>query len=83
MKGHNSIMHEQLGSCLTDLLAECQSLKAKTEMAHQSTDESLLQIAKLLIIPFVCLVELFWLKRRFAAPVVCSILVVVAGVAIV
>lgn len=42
-----------------------------------------LQIAKLLIIPFVCLVELFWMKRRFTAPVVCSILVVVAGVAIV
>lgn len=41
------------------------------------------QIAKLLIIPFVCLVELFWMKRRFTVPVVCSILVVVTGVAIV
>eukprot|EP00878_Enallax_costatus_P005590 GHUV01005863.1.p1 GENE.GHUV01005863.1~~GHUV01005863.1.p1 ORF type:complete len:373 (+),score=114.70 GHUV01005863.1:591-1709(+) len=41
------------------------------------------QIAKLLIIPFVCVVELFWMKRRFTAPVVASILVVVTGVAIV
>lgn len=41
------------------------------------------QIAKLLIIPFVCLVELFWMKRRFTTPVVCSILTVVLGVGVV
>jgi solute carrier family 35 protein E3 len=43
----------------------------------------LLQIAKLLIIPFVCVVELVWMKRQFTPRVVCSILTVVAGVAIV
>jgi solute carrier family 35 protein E3 len=41
------------------------------------------QIAKLLIIPFVCLVELFWMGRRFTTPVVCSILLVILGVAVV
>jgi solute carrier family 35 protein E3 len=42
-----------------------------------------LQIAKLLIIPFVCLVELFWLRRSFSPQVVSSILVVIMGVGIV
>ncbi|KXZ46534.1 hypothetical protein GPECTOR_42g741 [Gonium pectorale] len=41
------------------------------------------QISKLLIIPFVCLVEYIWFKRRFTPYTVLSILVVVAGVAIV
>lgn len=41
------------------------------------------QIAKLLIIPFVCLVELFWFGRRFTVPVVASILLVILGVAVV
>ncbi|KAG2491545.1 hypothetical protein HYH03_010116 [Edaphochlamys debaryana] len=41
------------------------------------------QISKLLIIPFVCLVEYLWFKRRFTLMTVLSILVVVAGVAIV
>ncbi len=41
------------------------------------------QIAKLLIVPFVCLVERFWLQRHFTRPVIASILVVVAGVGIV
>eukprot|EP00879_Flechtneria_rotunda_P001975 GHRR01002150.1.p1 GENE.GHRR01002150.1~~GHRR01002150.1.p1 ORF type:complete len:375 (+),score=101.36 GHRR01002150.1:344-1468(+) len=41
------------------------------------------QIAKLLIIPFVCLVELFWMKRRFTMPVVGSIIIVTCGVAVV
>lgn len=41
------------------------------------------QIAKLLIVPFVCLVERFWLQRHFSRPVIASILVVVAGVGIV
>ena len=41
------------------------------------------QIAKLLIIPFVCLVEKFWLGKEFTRGVVTSVLVVVSGVAIV
>ncbi|KAG2433591.1 hypothetical protein HYH02_012522 [Chlamydomonas schloesseri] len=41
------------------------------------------QISKLLIIPFVCLVEYVWFARTFTAPMVLSILVVVVGVAIV
>lgn len=42
-----------------------------------------LQIAKLLVIPFVCLVEAFWLGRTFSASVIFSIATVVFGVAIV
>ena len=41
------------------------------------------QIAKLLIIPFVCLVEAFWLGKVFTRSVVGAVLTVVAGVAIV
>lgn len=41
------------------------------------------QIAKLLIIPFVCLVELFWLKRSFTPEVTASVATVFLGVAIV
>lgn len=41
------------------------------------------QVSKLLIIPFVCLVEYIWLRRRFTVPAVISILIVVAGVAVV
>ncbi len=41
------------------------------------------QISKLLIIPFVCLVEALWFGKRFTLPLVLSILVVVAGVAVV
>ena len=41
------------------------------------------QIAKLLIIPFVCAVEHFWLGKVFTRSVIASVLVVVAGVAIV
>lgn len=41
------------------------------------------QIAKLLIIPFVCAVEHFWLGKVFSRSVIASVLVVVAGVAIV
>lgn len=44
---------------------------------------SLYQIAKLLIIPFVCLVEKFWLGKEFTRGVVTSVLVVVTGVAVV
>ena len=42
-----------------------------------------MQIAKLLIIPFVCLVEKFWLGKEFTRGVVTSVLVVVTGVAVV
>ncbi|KAG2427131.1 hypothetical protein HXX76_012641 [Chlamydomonas incerta] len=41
------------------------------------------QISKLLIIPFVCLVEFVWFNRAFTVPMVGSILVVVVGVAVV
>jgi hypothetical protein len=38
---------------------------------------------QLLIIPFVCVVELVYMGRKFNKPTVLSILTVVAGVAIV
>lgn len=41
------------------------------------------QIAKLLIIPFVCLVERFWLGKTFSRSVIASVVTVVIGVAIV
>ena len=41
------------------------------------------QVAKLLIIPFVCMVERCWLGRVFSRPVILSMLTVVAGVAVV
>ena len=42
-----------------------------------------MQIAKLLIIPFVCLVEHFWLGKTFSRAVIASVVTVVIGVAIV
>jgi hypothetical protein len=56
-----------------------------THMTSLSTSECspALQIAKLLIIPFVCMVELLYMRKRFSAPVVASIAVVIIGVAIV
>ena len=41
------------------------------------------QVAKLLVIPFVCMIECCWLKRVFTWPVILSMLTVVAGVAVV
>lgn len=41
------------------------------------------QIAKLLIIPFVAVMEMAWFGRRFTPPVVASMVVVALGVAIV
>lgn len=41
------------------------------------------QVAKLLIIPFVCLVEKFWFGRRFSAGVIASVATVAVGVAVV
>eukprot|EP00884_Botryococcus_braunii_P023127 jgi/Botrbrau1/9499/Bobra.0252s0114.1 len=41
------------------------------------------QIAKLMIIPFVCLVERFWLRRVFTGRVIIAVLVVFLGVSIV
>jgi solute carrier family 35 protein E3 len=41
------------------------------------------QIAKLLIIPFVCLVERFWLGKQFSGRVILSVITVVCGVGIV
>ena len=45
--------------------------------------DCVMQIAKLLIIPFVCLVEKFWLGKEFTRGVVTSVLIVVTGVAVV
>lgn len=47
------------------------------------THPSPAQIAKLLIIPFVCFVESSFLGRTFTREVVASIMLVVAGVAVV
>ena len=58
------------------------SMAAKQPAAAQR-QRCRLQIAKLLIIPFVCLVEKFWLGRRFTPSVVTAITIVVIGVAIV
>lgn len=44
---------------------------------------SFYQVAKLLIIPFVCIVEFVWLQRSFDTATVASILTVVFGVGIV
>ena len=52
-------------------------------MAAVAQECAVLQIAKLLIIPFVCLVEKFYLGRKFTPSTVTSIIVVVTGVAIV
>lgn len=41
------------------------------------------QIAKLMVVPFVCLIEFFWLGKRYSYGMVGAILVVVMGVAIV
>jgi hypothetical protein len=41
------------------------------------------QIAKLLIIPFVCFVERFYLGRTFSREVMMSIMLVITGVAVV
>lgn len=44
---------------------------------------SLLQISKLLIIPFVCGMEAVWLKRPMTLPVLAAISLVILGVGIV
>mmetsp|Transcript_17326 Transcript_17326/g.51879 ORF Transcript_17326/g.51879 Transcript_17326/m.51879 type:complete len:373 (-) Transcript_17326:506-1624(-) len=41
------------------------------------------QIAKLLIVPFVCLVERFWLGKHFSKQVLASVATVILGVAVV
>ena len=51
--------------------------------AEQEVADVRTQVAKLLIIPFVCMVERCWLGRTFTRPVILSMLVVVGGVAIV
>ncbi|GMH41285.1 hypothetical protein BSKO_09195 [Bryopsis sp. KO-2023] len=40
----------------------------------------LYQMAKLLVIPLVCLLEYLWFSRSFPPPVLCSVVTVVAGV---
>lgn len=39
------------------------------------------QVAKLLVIPFVCMVEAVWFNRRFNTATLLSILTVIFGVA--
>lgn len=56
---------------------------ASLNLSLQINTVGFYQIAKLLIIPFVCLVEFLWLRRTFTRPVLCSMLAVVLGVAIV
>jgi hypothetical protein len=41
----------------------------------------ILQVAKLLVIPFVCGVEAVWFKRRFNTATIMSIMAVMVGVA--
>ncbi len=41
------------------------------------------QIAKLLIVPCVCLVERFWLGKQFSKQVLLSVCTVIVGVAVV
>lgn len=41
------------------------------------------QIAKLSIVPFVCLVERFWLGKHFSRQSLASVATVIVGVAIV
>ncbi len=41
------------------------------------------QVAKLLVIPFVCAVEAAWLGRRFNMATLTSIVTVIVGVAVV
>lgn len=53
------------------------------QQLHSTSLPGGMQIAKLLIIPFVCLVEKFWLGKEFTRGVVTSVLVVVSGVAVV
>lgn len=68
-------------SCCTRMKC-CRRLRF-CRLAEMAEDSVALQMAKLLIIPFVCLVERFWLQRRFSKPVIASIVVVAIGVAIV
>jgi hypothetical protein len=63
-----------------------QLAKRLTSGTHNNSSHELLhtlQISKLLIIPFVCVVEATWHKRRYTLPVLGSIVVVICGVAIV
>ena len=59
------------------------TFSAVTSAAQYSSLLVGLQIAKLCIIPCSCLVEAFWLQRRYTAPVIASVLTVLLGVAIV
>jgi len=50
---------------------------------HHCLAHALLQISKLMIIPFVCVMEAYWMKRKFTLPIIASVVVVIAGVAVV
>jgi hypothetical protein len=56
---------------------------ARNRDAHSHRCSASPQIAKLLIIPFVCLVEHFWLGKRFSVRVIMSVVTVVLGVGVV
>lgn len=74
--------HLHTCSCATDPeltgLPACQDCQACSLNSGVSP-----QIAKLLIIPFVCLVEHFWLGKRFSVRVIMSVVTVVLGVGVV
>ncbi len=53
----------------------------RTWVQHGYNNHS--QIAKLLVIPFVCFVEYTWFSRRFPPAVVAAVSVVAVGVGIV
>lgn len=59
-------------------LLRCCVLQSYTYVVFSCT-----QVAKLLIIPFVCAVEAVCLGRRFTAATICCIVTVVVGVAVV
>ena len=50
---------------------------------HCQYFQSVTQIAKLLIVPFVCLVERFWLGKHFSQQVLACVATVILGVAVV
>jgi hypothetical protein len=60
----------------------CLKLACHTPHARQHTHIRS-QVSKLLIIPFVCIVEGVWHRRRYTIWVLCSIFLVVIGVAVV
>lgn len=77
-------MSELITNAESSQLVSGEPFEKRTQMSSTAAMPShVLQIAKLLIIPFVCVVEKFWLGREFSTGVVTSVVTVVTGVAIV